>query len=131
MKRLLVILLLLCMCGSACADVETGLSGFSFDELLTLQRLLSLEAMKRPEWKETIVPSGTWVVGIDIPSKAYSIFPTEYGGYLKITRNGSLIVFQSIRSDDKAFWKIDLLENDVVEVSSGSLIFAPPKGLDF
>ena len=131
MKRLLAILILVCMCGSAYADAETGLSGFSYDELLTLQRLLSLEAMGRPEWKETVVPSGTWIVGIDIPSRAYSIKPTESGGYIHITRGGRTIISQGIREDDRAFGRIELTEGDVVEIDTGSLIFAPPIGLDF
>ena len=132
-RRILAVLLsvFICISGYAIADVETGLSGFTFEELLSLQRLLSLEAMSRPEWKETTVPSGTWVVGIDIPSREYSIKPTKKGGYLRITRGGRLIITQGIRKDEDAFWKFELKEGDVIEVTSGSLIFAPPLGLDF
>lgn len=134
MKRKMTALLLsvfICVSGCALADVETGLSGFTYDELLSLQRLLSLEAMSRPEWKETTVPSGTWIVGIDIPSREYSISPTQRGGYLRITRGGKALITQGIRKEEDAFWKYELKEGDVVEVTSGSLIFAPPRGLDF
>lgn len=107
------------------------MSDFTYEELLAIQRLLSLEAMSRPEWKETTVPSGTWIVGVDIPSGNYSISPTERGGYLRIRRDGYLIITQGVRKEEDAFWKFELKEGDEVEITSGSLVFAPPRGLDF
>lgn len=133
MKKLTAVLLcvFICITGCAFADLETGMSDFTYEELLAIQRLLSLEAMSRPEWKETTVPSGTWIVGVDIPSGNYSISPTERGGYLRIRRDGYLIITQGVRKEEDAFWKFELKEGDEVEITSGSLVFAPPRGLDF
>ena len=53
------------------------LSSMSFDQLLDLQKSVTAEIISRPQWKEVIVPAGTWTVGVDIPSGFYCIKSTE------------------------------------------------------
>lgn len=129
MKRFLSLLLILvCITGIAAAE---DLSGLSFDELLALRSAVEHEIISRPEWKEVTVPSGTWYVGSDIPAGIYSISATSSGGYIRIRRNGRLIISQGIRDDANKFGRIELVKGDTVEIERGSLIFAPAKGLGF
>ena len=128
MKKLICVLLLVCMMPVFAA---AEFSDLSFDELLELRTELEAEIISRPEWKEVTVPSGTWIVGEDIPVGSYSIHPTSKGAYFRLKRNGWTEISQGIRKENAAFGKIILQKNDVVEIEDGSLIFAPPEGLGF
>ena len=129
-----LILIFICIFSTGCA--ETGLEKFTYSELILLQRYLSLEALKRPEWKETVVPSGEWVVGTDIPSGTYSISIIDGdSAYIKIEGPFSLydsfFYNQNIKSEKENIGRIELKEGYVITISGGTLLFAPPKGLDF
>ena len=130
MKKLICILLLVCMTTFAAAET-IDLSGLSFDELMALRDQLSAELISRPEWKEVVVPSGTWVVGKDIPVGEYSLSPGNGGGYIRIQRNGRSYISQGIRDESDAFGKVELKTGDVIEIERGSIVFAPPVGLGF
>lgn len=136
MKKLICILLLVCMTTFAAADA-VDLSGLSFDELMKLRDQVNAEIISRPEWKEVTVPAGTWIVGEDIPAGTYSISPTSSGGYITITNPNAKdyfsqqIMSEGIRDEEYAVAKIVLKDGYVVEVERGSLIFAPAKGLGF
>ena len=132
MKRLIALIIaVVCMIPAAVLASGTDLASLSFDELLELRAALESEIVSRPEWKEVTVPSGSWIVGKDIPAREYSIHPTSRGGYFRIRRNGKVLISQGIRSEEAAFGKIQLVDGDVVEIEDGSLIFAPPVGLGF
>lgn len=131
MKKLMCITLILCVLPViAIADVD--LSSMTYDELLALRDQLNIEIFSRPEWKEVTVPGGQWSVGKDIPAGAYSLHPTKEGGFVTIyNENGKLIISQGIRDEENVIGKIELLEGYSVEISRGSLIFAPAIGLGF
>ena len=73
-----------------------------------------------------------FVIGSDIPVGVYSINPTKEGGYVRVyDEKDSLIVSQGIRSGERSIGKIELLNGYTVEISRGSVIFAPSIGLGF
>lgn len=131
MKKIVALIIVFMLVASvALADFD--LSALSFDDLLSLSAQVNAEIMSRPEWKETTVPSGQWVVGEDIPAGFYSISPSEKGGYLRVrNESGKIIISQGIRKETDAFSKYELKEGYSVEIENGSLIFAPAKSLGF
>ena len=130
MKKIICLLLIACMIPViASADMFTNMP---YSELIKLHRELVQEIMSRSEWKEVEVPGGTWIVGEDIPAGTYSIHPTSRGGFINIyTDKEKLIIYQGIRKETQTIGKIELLEGYRVEISDGSLIFAPPVLLGF
>ena len=52
---------------------EKYLSGLSFDELIALREQLNLAIWNCQEWQEVTIPTGTWIVGVDIPAGHWSI----------------------------------------------------------
>ena len=130
-KGIAVFITILLFVSVACAE-GSWLSDLTFDELCAYQRAITQEIMTRPEWKETKVPSGSWIVGVDIPAGLYSISPKNIGAYLKVyDENGNLKTSGGIRDENDAIGRI-MLENDYyIEVSDGALFFAPSVGLGF
>ena len=134
MKKFLLLLLAgLLIVSSAFAD---DLSSMTIDELRQLQNEINAEIRSRPEWKEVEVPSGTWVVGKDIPAGEYSIKMGKEGFYVSVKRPNKygttdLIVNQGITSDDAMVGRVDLQNNDIVEVKHGKAVFAPAVSLGF
>ena len=132
MKKLLSVLLLILLVSSAALADVPDFSDLTFDQLVALQHYVTMEVMKRPEWKEVTVPSGQWIVGVDIPAGTYSIKPTGGGGYLRIYDNkGHLGTSGGIRNDEDIIGKVYLKDNYMVEIEDGSLIFAPALSLGF
>ena len=134
MKKIALVVLLVCLVSFAAAE---DLSSLSFADLLALRSKIEMEIISRPEWKEVTVPSGTWIVGEDIPAGFYSILPTGTGGYITIKDPSQekeyrqTIVSNGIRDQESAIGKIELKNGYIVEIERGSLIFAPAKGLGF
>ena len=130
MKKIICIIIILCVVPFVCM-AETDLSSMSYNELVELNHKLTEEIISRPEWKEVVVPSGTWVVGDDIPVGSYSISPGESGGFIEVRRSGKTIMNQGIRDKNDAYGKFVFLKGDYIRIERGSLVFAPPKGLGF
>lgn len=134
MKKLIIAVLIAVMIPViALADVD--LASMSFEELKALQQAINEEIVKRPEWKEVIVPSGKWIVGKDIPAGDYSIKPYGGGAFLTVENPeggfGRLVVNQGVRNSSNSIGKVILEEGYIVTVETGSLIFAPAIGLGF
>ena len=72
MKKLICILLLVCMTTFAAAD-SIDLSGMSFEELVALKERINLAIWNCQEWQEVTVPEGLYVVGEDIPEGKWTI----------------------------------------------------------
>ena len=120
----------LLMIGSASAAFD--LSEYTYDELITLRHYFTLEIMRRPEWKETTVPSGSWIVGVDIPAGSYSISPSGTGAYIRIIDNkGNVIVSQGVRNKSNFIGKISVKDAYTITIEGGSLVFAPSIVLGF
>lgn len=132
MKRVIAIIAAILLFTSVACAEGNWLSDLSFDDLCAYQRAITQEIMTRPEWKETKVPSGSWLVGVDIPAGLYSINPGEIGAYLRVyDDNGSLISSGGIRNEDDMIGRIMLKNDYLVEISDGALFFAPSIGLGF
>ena len=121
---------ILLMISSAAAAPD--LSGYTYDELIALRHYFTLEIMRRPEWKEVTVPSGNWIVGVDIPAGSYSISPSGTGAYIRIIDDkGNIIVSQGVRNESNSIGKISVKDAYTIEIETGSLIFAPSIVLEF
>lgn len=131
MKKLLSLIIVSLLIFTS-AYAEVNLSDFSFEELLELQKQVNSEIISRPEWKEVKVPSGTWIVGEDIPAGFYSISPKELGAYLRIRdAKGKIAISGGIRHDEDLIAKYELKEGYTVEIEDGALYFAPAQSLGF
>ena len=131
MKKIICLLLIIVV-SIPYAFAETDFSALSYDELRELQQKISAEIVKRPEWKEVTVPAGTWTIGKDIPSGAYSL---KYTGSLMVTietyENGTMVSYNFLSpTTDTVIGKIEFKDGQVITIS-GSLIFAPPISLGF
>ena len=128
MKRLFVLVLALCLLPVACS-AEVDLSGLSFDELLALRSRVEMEILARPEWREVVVPTGDWVVGVHIPSGDYSVRAVSYG-LLQIRSADGRSVFSSVIREGEHVGRFVIEEGWTVHVEK-DLIFAPAIGLGF
>ena len=137
MKKILsvaILMVIVLIVSVSIADVD--ISGLSYGDLLTLQKELTKEIMSRPEWKEVVVPAGTWKVGEDIPAGTYS-FRIYNGNSVVIhlwgaavddfDTNGGLRI-SDFRSED--IGKVELFDGNVLEISK-PIIIAPPMTLGF
>lgn len=129
MKRFLSLLVLFVLL-SVSAVAETDLSALSFDDLVSLQRKLSLEIMSRPEWKETTVPAGEYTVGEDIPAGVYSITAIEWMAAITYKKPNAYVKDSFVISKGESVNKINLPEGTTIVIDH-KVIFAPSKGLDF
>ena len=137
MKRFLCTLLIMCtICACSFAD-SVDLSAYTFDELKALQEAISAEIVTRPEWKETKIPSGQWVVGTDIPVGEYRItIPEGSAAHLNIIdpseRKTKQTVIDWFAFNDTDFLgKMILKEGYIITLSAGSVIFSPVLPLGF
>lgn len=81
MKKILVILILVCMTITfACAE-DVDLSGMSFDQLVALKDRINLAIWNSSEWQEVTVPQGVWIVGEDIPAGKWTVRCADLGRY--------------------------------------------------
>ena len=127
MKKIICLFLILCMVPViALAD---NFSKMSYNELVNIFRSIALEIMSRPEWKEVTVPTGDWIVGIDIPAGYYSIRPVKYG-YIKIKDTKGSLYFSDAMDEGETIGKIELLDGYSIRIED-PFIFSAPKGLDF
>ena len=58
-------------------DKDFDVSILSYDELIVLERSIIKELTSRPEYKEVLVPTGAYKVGVDIPAGKWTITATE------------------------------------------------------
>ena len=130
MKRLITVLLIM-MLVSGCAVAE--MSDLTLEELFTIRDQINQEILSR-EQKEFKVPSGVWVIGEEIPAGSYSIASPLHFGTVTVYRSqekgfsnlvGEFAVYQ-----DDPLGKVTL-ENGWVVILSQSMVFAPPKGIEF
>lgn len=141
MKKILALVVLLAILATTAASAaEIDLAGMTFDELRELQQKVSAEIIKRPEWKEVVVPAGEWIVGEDIPAGSYSvkIHPTESSTYVKIwghaiddySAGGGLVYDFIVKQERPVFGKVNLRAGYVVDIDE-PVIFAPAVSLGF
>ena len=134
MKKLICILLIVCLSPIIAVADSLDLSDLTYDQLVALQQYIGMEIMKRPEWKEVTIPGGTWYVGVDIPAGSYSIKPASdgRGAFIKIyNTKGNDIIYQGVRNESNSVGKVQIEEGYTVIIEDGSLVFAPAVVLGF
>lgn len=75
MKRLICILLFLLLFPVFSFADLPDISSLSYDELLRLRQDLNLFIWTSKEWKHVEVPTGIYVIGVDIPAGHWTIKP--------------------------------------------------------
>lgn len=100
MKKLIILIVLCLLVSSASAELD--LSGYSYDQLLDLQKSVTAEIISRPEWKEVTVPAGTWIIGEDIPAGEYCIKNTADSLNIISSTNpsGDFDVYKTLGKDE-------------------------------
>lgn len=131
MKKLFSVILLVCMIPVFAFAAD--LSDLSFDELIKLRDEINAEIVSRPEWKETEIPAGQWIVGEDIPAGSYSISVDGKQSLVQIWKKavndyvGGLL-FNEIIKDKYGRIK---LEAGWIFTNNRPVIFSPPDSLGF
>lgn len=134
-KAILLLITVIILIFTTAANAEINISNLSYDELIQLQKDLTMEIMKRPEWKEVLVPAGTWIVGEDIPAGVYSfrIYKDKVVIHLwgaaidDFKTNGGLRISEY---RDQDIGKVELFDGNVLEISR-PMIIAPKMSLGF
>ena len=129
MKKLICVMMILCFL-PVLSVADTDISSMSFDELVTLSRSVAAEIMSRPEWKEVEVPSGQWIVGIDIPAGVYSVSPVRSSCSFSCYDQSGRLTESLLCLSDSPIGRIELIEGWTVNLTN-PVIFAPPLGLGF
>lgn len=147
MKKLLCILLLVCMTATAAAE-SVDLSGLSYADLVALKDRINLAIWNSQEWQEVTVPQGVWIVGEDIPAGTWDVkcatdkyADVYYGNELredgvsvKINQRfyHEIVVSTDYRryepGKDRDVLTIEIREGDYVVIEDSSVIFMPTAG---
>ncbi len=132
MKKLFSVILLVCMIPVFAFAAD--LSDLSFDELIKLRDEINAEIVSRPEWKETEIPAGQWIVGEDIPAGTYCIKPVKKAPLVTVWKkavydysNNGLVFNEVLREQ---FGKLKL-EAGWIFNADEPVIFSPPVSLGF
>ena len=129
MKKIICLCLIICLF-SAISFAE-DLSSMTYDDLIEMNRKITAEIIKRPEWKEVTVPAGVYVIGKDIPAGEYSIECVDRSSIIEVNRIGKKsYVFYNLISQGEVIGKITLEEEHTISLS-GTVIFRPPVLLGF
>lgn len=115
------------------AEGTFDLKNMSTEDLLALQEAVNAEVLARNiTTKEVIVPPGTYTVGVDIPAADYSFrYDGDSFGCIDIEEsNGRFVCGHNLRNGETV-GKQPLKDGQIVEISYGSIVFMPYKGLGF
>ena len=128
MKRIILIAVAVMLLCSVASD-ESMFAELTYDQLFIIRSAIEQEIISRPEWKEVTVPTGDWIVVIDIPAGYYSIRPVKYG-YIKIKDTNGSLYFSDAMDEGETIGKIELLDGYSIRIED-PFVFSAPKGLDF
>ena len=93
MKKILVMILAVCLLVPIASAEDIDISGLSFDQLVALKERINLALFESDEWQEVTVPQGVWKVGKDIPAGKWLIKAVQ-------SANGSTYVQYGTALDD-------------------------------
>lgn len=148
MKKLICVLIAVCMIPVFAAAEDIDLSGLSFDQLVALKERINLALFESDEWQEVTVPQGVWIVGKDIPAGKWTINAVQdetgityiqYGSKLDENKNEIASrymrdyfwvrskIYKNLRTNDVTEYVVDLQDGDYVIVSPsyGPAVFSP------
>lgn len=128
MKKLIIVMVVVCLlCSVAVAE---NLSSLSYEDLLVLRDELNAEIMSRPEWKQALVPVGTWYTGTDIPIGYYSITSTNDLSIVRLVDKNDHFIFYKTMEKDEVAGKVYFEEGSVLTVYD-PIYLSPPLSLGF
>lgn len=146
MKKIICILLLVCMTTFAAAE-SVDLSGMTFDELVALKEKINLAIWECQEWQEVTVPEGLYVVGEDIPEGTWTIKAAtdhftaiRFGDTLEpngieVAYSRNLGTGEAYSKNSRTYRESDPLEftftakkGDYIQVDYGPALFTPFTG---
>lgn len=136
MKKLLCVIVVLMICSLSIFSVSVAenqydLQNMTEEELLALRNAINAELVDRGFEKEVTVPAGSYTVGTDIPEGSYTISTDSMLVMFTVyEKNGMLGAMHNIMPGQN-IGKITLIEGQRVDITAGSVIFAPFTGLGF
>lgn len=125
MKRLFAFILIITLISSA-AFADFDLSALSFSELVELREKLMVEIMTRPEWSETEVDAGSYIIGLDIPEGIYKISPKNSYVTLAVYEGSKEIKSYGVFGED--IGKLILYNGQRMEIDA-TIIMMPFTGI--
>lgn len=141
MKRMLGLILAICLLSGACAlaaPITIDPDEATIDELLEAKRAIDLAVFGSEAYEYITVPVGMYEVGVHIPAGEYTISCDE-----SLMRMTMIQVFSSPEkglnhyveshsiANDEVIGRLVLQEGYVVEVNSGAAVFHRYAGLGF
>ena len=149
MKKLFsLVLISLILVSPALAEVD--LSGLSFDELVALRAQVDAAIWASDGWQEVIVPTGTYMIGRDIPAGYWTIRPVAgqwsdvawgpkldesgikldtWSGYAEEILISDSSSLYSNGDTENVSW--DLKEGTYIVIEYSSVVFTPFTGFNF
>lgn len=114
------------------AENTLDLKSMTTEELAALQVAVNAELMNRNfATKEVIVPPGTYTIGVDIPAGDYSFRCDDRIAGIDIeSAQGKFVTGHSLTKGETV-GKQPLEDGQTIEISYGSVVFMPYRGLGF
>ena len=135
MKKIAVFILVIVLLFGAVSCAEgLDLSTLDDKQLIDLSTAVQKEIIKRDLDKKVKVPSGTYIVGEDIPAGDYTVRPTGIALIIEIYKDEVKLgnrtgIFSA--NQGEIIGKISLKEGDIIEITMGGSIFEKYVGLGF
>lgn len=134
MKKIIALLLLVSVLLLFSSAYAEDLSKLDDEQLIALSVAVNSEIIQRNLNKKVKVPTGTYIVGQDIPAGDYTIRPT--GTFLRVdiyeseVKLGNRIGIYSANQEE-FIGKLSLKEGQIVEITFGGSTFEKYAGLGF
>lgn len=148
MKKILVMILAVCLLIPIASAEDIDISGLSFDQLVALKERINLALFESDEWQEVTVPQGIWKVGKDIPAGKWRITAVQAADGVTYVQYGSALdekkaeipnkylreyfwvyskVHRRLSANDVTEYSITLVDGDYVIISPsyGPAVFTP------
>ena len=132
LRILAVSLILILLAMPVFAESNWDLQSMTTEELAALQVAVNAELMNRNfTTKEVIVPPGTYTIGVDIPAGDYSFRCDDRMAGIDIeSAKGKFVTGHSLTKGETV-GKQPLEDGQTIEISYGSIVFMPYRGLGF
>jgi len=127
MKRILAVVAILALLLPCVLATAIELDTLSFDELVELHKETFLKIVTHPDYKQVDVPPGKYEVGVHIPVGEYTITTNDSYTSIVINDYKEAHVFKK----GEVVGRLVLNKGDIVEISNGTIVFAPFVGLGF
>lgn len=132
MKRIIIALLLIVfVVPSACAltiDPTTA----TLDELIQARTEIERYIMENKDFKQVAVPSGSYVVGDQIPAGEY-VIDCQSLAVVSVYNDASKTELRNMYavSEDSPIGRLVLTDEDVIDITGVGVLFSPYAGLGF